>query len=68
MPYRAGVLADIMRARGLSNAALAALADVDRSTVFRIRTGRVVPSLPVARRIADALHVDVARFISREGE
>lgn len=67
MAYHAQVLVDAMKAKRMSDADLAQAAGIDRTTAFRIRTGRVIPTLPVARRIADALGIDIARFIPREG-
>jgi putative transcriptional regulator len=51
---------ELRRARGLSQAELAAAARVSRQTINSIETGRYVPSLPLA--------LALARFFARPVE
>jgi DNA-binding XRE family transcriptional regulator len=51
-------LRDVRAEHLLSTRELARLAGVAPSTIYMIETGRSIPRLSVARRIADALGVD----------
>jgi putative transcriptional regulator len=54
--------------RGLSQAELAAALGVSRQTVISIESGRYLPSLPLAFRIARFFQVTVDKMFDPEGE
>jgi putative transcriptional regulator len=54
--------------RGLSQAELAAALGVSRQTVISIESGRYLPSLPLAFRIARFFNVTVDKMFDPEGE
>ncbi|HEY2312316.1 MAG TPA: helix-turn-helix transcriptional regulator [Streptosporangiaceae bacterium] len=55
-------------ARGLSQAELAAELGVSRQTVISIESGRYLPSLPLAFRIARFFEVPVDKMFGPEDE
>ena len=55
-------------ARGLSQAGLAAELGVSRQTVISIESGRYLPSLPLAFRIARFFEVPVDKMFDPEDE
>ena len=55
-------------ARGLSQAELAAELGVSRQTVISIESGRYLPSLPLAFRIARFFEVPVDKMFDPEDE
>ena len=55
-------------ARGLSQAELAATLGVSRQTVISIESGRYLPSLPLAFRIARFFEVPVDNMFDPEDE
>lgn len=60
-------LADARRDRGWSQAALAEKSGVSRPEISAIETGRLVPSVSVALRIASALGLSVEAVFGRRG-
>lgn len=54
-----------MTEMGLSDAELATRAGLDRTTVHRMRTGRLVPKVPSAAAVAAALGIEPGRLIKR---
>lgn len=59
-------LKSLRKARGLTQQQLAMKLFVDRSTVARWESGDRVPDLALVPRIAECLHVDVARLLDVE--
>jgi putative transcriptional regulator len=54
--------------RGLSQAELASVLDVSRQTVISIESGRYLPSLPLAFRIARFFDLPVEKLFDPGGE
>jgi transcriptional regulator with XRE-family HTH domain len=69
MPKSRRPLGDAVRAareaKGLTQAALAAAADVHRTTLVRIEQGQMMPTIEVLTRIADVLGVSLDHLIGR---
>lgn len=59
-------LAEIRKARGLSQYALAELSGVTRVTIARIETGKMNPTLQTIEKLAAALGVTVGELVDRK--
>ena len=60
-------LAQVRKARGLSQRALAEKAGVSRVTIARIETDKISPTLRTFEQLAAALDVPVSELIERAG-
>jgi DNA-binding phage protein len=61
--FRYGHLATVMRMRGISDAQLAEQTGLDRTAIYRIRTGVVVPSLESTVVIVKALDLPLTDLV-----
>lgn len=59
----AEAIVSIRTGQGMSRAHLAALAQIDRSQLWRIETGRAVPYIDTLGRLARALGVPVSALL-----
>ena len=59
----APVLKAMRKAKGLSHQDVADMAKVHRSTISLIESGKIMPTLLVCLRIADALDVSLAEML-----
>ena len=59
------VVREIRQERGLTQEKLAELAEVDRTYVYRIETGKRSPSIEVLFRIAEALKMTPGQLLDK---
>jgi len=60
-------ISNAIKAKGLSDAQVAAMVGCERSMVTKIKLGKATPSLPLALKLADALELPVANFAPKQG-
>lgn len=59
------VLKQIREEKGMTQEKLAELAEVDRTYIYRLETGKRSPSLNIIFRLADALKVQPGHLIDK---
>lgn len=57
-------LKEIRKAKGLTQEELAAKCDVQRTTVTMIETGENLPSVQLAKKLAEVLEIDWTEFFN----
>lgn len=57
-------LKEVRKAKGLTQEELAAKCDVQRTTVTMIETGENLPSVQLAKKLAEVLDVDWTEFFN----
>ena len=64
---RISKLAQVRKAKGISQARLAVLSGVNRVTIARYETGKISPTIRTLAKLSDALGVKVEMLIERVG-
>jgi transcriptional regulator with XRE-family HTH domain len=59
------VLRQIREEKGMTQEKLAELADIDRTYIYRLETGKRSPSLLIIFRLADALKISPGTLIDK---
>lgn len=59
------VIRQIREEKGVTQESLAELAEVDRTYIYRIETGKRTPSIDIIFRIADALKVTPGHLLDK---
>lgn len=59
------VIRQVREEKGITQEKLAELAEVDRTYIYRIETGKRSPSLDIVFRIADALKVSPGHLLDK---
>jgi len=59
------VLRQIREEKGITQEKLAELAEVDRTYIYRLESGKRSPSIDVVFRLADALKISPGNFLDR---
>lgn len=57
-------LKEVRKAKGLTQEELAAKCDVQRTTVTMIETGENLPSVQLAKKLAEVLEIDWTEFFN----
>ena len=57
-------LKEVRKAKGITQGELAAKCDVQRTTVTMIETGENLPSVQLAKKLAEVLEIDWTEFFN----